>query len=82
MATAKVFFYIRAISNGKVGTAVIFLSLLTESVWCHGHVVDFALGSGGPGFESWLCQVDLGSMEKTIYMHFLFPLICKIRTQL
>ena len=39
-----------------------------------------ALGSGGPGFESWLCQVDVESLGKALYMHFLTPLMCKKST--
>ena len=31
------------------------------------------LGSGGPGFESWLCQVDVESMGKTLCMQFSSP---------
>ena len=36
-----------------------------------------ALGSGGPGFKSWLCQIDVDSLEKALYMHFLTPLMFK-----
>ena len=41
-----------------------------------------ASGSGGPGFESWLCQVDIESLGKALYMHFLTPLMCKKSTWL
>ena len=41
-----------------------------------------ASGSGCPGFESWLCQVDFESLGKALYMHFLTPLMCKKSTQL
>ena len=41
-----------------------------------------ALGLGGPGSESWLCQVDVESLGKTLYMHFHTPWICKMRTRL
>ena len=30
-------------------------------------------GSEGPGFESWLCQVDVESLGKALYMHFPHP---------
>ena len=32
-----------------------------------------ASGSEGPGFESWLCQVDVESLGKALYMHFPHP---------
>ena len=40
------------------------------------------LGSGGPGFESWLCQVDVESLGKALYMHFLTLLMCKTSNRL
>ena len=36
-----------------------------------------ALGSGDPGFKSCLCQVDVESLGKALYMHFLTRLMCK-----
>ena len=30
-------------------------------------------------FESWLCQVEVESVGKALYMHFLTPLMCKMR---
>ena len=36
-----------------------------------------ALGSEGLGFKSWLCQVDVESLGKALYMHFLTPLMSK-----
>ena len=41
-----------------------------------------ALGSEGPEFESLFHQVDVESMEKALYMHFLPKLWCKMGTQL
>ena len=45
----------------------------TESValWSSGR--HLASGSEGPGFESWLCQVDVESLGKALYMHFPHP---------
>ena len=40
------------------------------------------LGSGGPGFESWMCQLDVESLGKALYMHFLTPFMCKMNTGL
>ena len=34
-------------------------------------------GSGGPGFESWLCRVDIRSLGETLNKHFLIPILCK-----
>ena len=50
------------------------------ALWSSGR--HLALGSGGPGFESWLCQVDVESLGKAIYMHFPTPLMCKTSTRL
>ena len=36
-----------------------------------------ASGSERPGFEYWLCQVDVASLGKALFMHFLTPLMCK-----
>ena len=41
-----------------------------------------ALGSRGPGFESWLCQVDVESLGKAFSLHFLTPFMCKMSTRL
>ena len=41
-----------------------------------------ALGSGDPGFVSWLCHVDVESLGKALYMHFYTPLMCKTSTRL
>ena len=49
-------------------------------LWSSGR--HLASGSGGPGFESWLCQVDVESLGKALYMHFLTPLFCKKSTRL
>ena len=32
-----------------------------------------ASGSEGPGFESWLCQVDVEFLGKALYMNFPHP---------
>ena len=32
-----------------------------------------ASGSEGPGFESWLCQVDVESLGKALFMHLPHP---------
>ena len=32
-----------------------------------------ASGSEGPGFESWLCQVEVESLGKALYMNFPHP---------
>ena len=47
----------------------------------HGLVVDIS-GSGGPSFESRLCQVDVEFFGKALYMHFLTPHMCKTKPQL
>ena len=50
------------------------------AMWSSGR--HLALESGGPGFESWLCQVDVESLEKALYKHFFTPLTCKTSTRL
>ena len=35
-----------------------------------------------PGFESWLCQIYVESSEKSLYMHFLTPLMGKTSARL
>ena len=55
-------------------------SSLRSTEWSSGR--HLASGSGGPRFESWLCQVDVESLGKTLYMHFLTPLMCKTSTRL
>ena len=52
----------------------------TVASWSNGRHLD--LGSGGSGFKSWLCQVDVESLGKALYMHFLTPLMCITSTQL
>ena len=39
-----------------------------------------ALGSGSPGLDSWLCQVDFESLGNALYMHFLTLLMWKTST--
>ena len=48
-------------------TLVTFLVAL----WSSGR--HLASGSEGPRFESWLCQVDVESLGKALYMHFPHP---------
>ena len=44
------------------------------ALWSSGrHLVS---GSEGPGFKSWLCQVDVESLGKTLYMHLKRQLLC------
>ena len=41
------------------------------ALWPSGrHLVS---GSEGPGFESWLCQVDVESLGKALNMNFSHP---------
>ena len=40
-------------------------------LWSSGR--HLALGSWGPGFESWLYQVDVESFGKALFMHFPHP---------
>ena len=53
-------------------------------LWSSGR--HLASGSEGPGFESCLCQVDVESLGKALYMHFLNPPppppMCKKRTRI
>ena len=53
---------------------------LCMALWSNGR--HLALGSGDPEFESWLCQVDVKSLGKALYMHFLTPLMCKTSIRL
>ena len=58
----------------KFAFSIIQTSLKVVASWSSGrHLV---LGSGGPGFKSWLCQFDVESLGKALYMHFLTPLMC------
>ena len=41
------------------------------ALWSSGR--HLASGSEGPGFESWLCQVDVKSLGKALYMDFPHP---------
>ena len=50
------------------------------ALWSSGR--HLASGSEDPGFESWLCQVDVESLGKALYMNFLTPLMCKTSTRL
>ena len=50
------------------------------ALWSSGR--HLALGSGGLGFEYWLCQVDVESLGKALYVHFPTPLMCKTSTRL
>ena len=50
------------------------------ALWSSGR--QFVSESEGPGFESWLYQVDNESLGKALYMHFLTPLMYKTSTQL
>ena len=55
-------------------------SIKVVALWSSGR--HLASRSGNPGFESWLCQVDVESLGKALYMHFLTPLMCKKSTRL
>ena len=50
------------------------------ALWASGR--HLASGSEGLGFESWLCQIDVESLGKSLYMHFLTSLVCKTSTRL
>ena len=50
------------------------------ALWSSGR--HLASGSEGLGFESWLCQVDVESLGKALYMHFLTSLMCKTNARL
>ena len=66
-------------SQVTTSTRLIVLVFCVAS-WSSGR--HLALGSGGPGFESWLCQVDVESLGKALSIHFLTPLMCKTSTPL
>ena len=72
-------------SNYNDDLCKLYLVLITFSVsptalWSSDR--HLALGSEGPGLDSWLCQVDVESLGKALYMHLLTSLICKMRTLL
>ena len=50
-------------------------SSVSLASWSSGS--NLALGSGGPGFKSWLCQVQDESLGKALNMYFFTPLMCK-----
>ena len=49
--------------------------LFIEALWSSGR--HLASGSGGRGFDSWLCQVHVESLGKALPMHLLTPHMCK-----
>ena len=70
----------RPLCKGQIDSKNARVSQTIVTLWSSGR--HLALGSGGPGFESWLCQVNIESLGKALYMHFLTPLMCKKSTRL
>ena len=49
----------------------LYTTLHKMALWSSGR--HLASGSEGHAFESWLCQVDVESLEKALYMYFPHP---------
>ena len=67
------------INQSTIVVVVVVVVVVALASWSSGR--HMALGSGGPGFESWLCQVDVESLRKALYRYFLTPLMCKTSTR-
>ena len=61
---------IATVSIAMVAVLITTMPLIV-ALWSSGR--HLASGSEGPGFESWLCQVDVEFLGKALYMHFPHP---------
>ena len=64
----------KKLSSGKIYLSCDCLTLYLASWSSSRH---FALASAGLGFKSWLFQVEVGSLGKSLYMPFPTPLMGK-----